>query len=67
VGKGGTADTDSTIEAKSLPTIYEDIMVDFGFDMFKEITMNSTVFWVVTPCISKRARSGLIASLTLSQ
>jgi hypothetical protein len=39
----------STIEASSLPIIYEDVFVDFAFDIFTTINMKCTVFWIVTP------------------
>lgn len=62
--KGGIADILYILtEAKSLRTIYEDIMVDPGFDIVKEMTMNNTVFWVVTPCISKEFEVVLLLGL----
>jgi hypothetical protein len=38
-------------------------MVDPGFDIVKEMTMNNTVFWVVTPCISKEFEVVLLLGL----
>jgi hypothetical protein len=41
--------TDSTIEAKRVPTIYsyEDIVVDFRFEVLMAVNEKSTVIWVL--------------------
>jgi hypothetical protein len=45
---------DSTIEKELPPTIYEDIMVDFEFEVLTAVTMKSAVFWFVAPCSSEK-------------
>jgi hypothetical protein len=57
--------TGSTIEAKWLRVIQEDIILNFGFEVLTGLTLNVTVFWVEPPSISETWTCSLLACRTI--
>jgi hypothetical protein len=48
--------TDSTIEEKWLPIMYEDIAVYLRCEVLTAVAMKNTAFWVTTACSAETAR-----------
>jgi hypothetical protein len=49
--------TDYSIEARWLPTKYEDIAAELGYEVHKAAITERDCVWIVTLSISKRTRS----------